>query len=110
MMKTTLLISITCILFSCSKHENRLEGSWFVNYFVNDSKTEDFTLKLDEGGSGKKDGSTDVIWAVNKKELTLIINGNSQTWENNQNRRNNQYYLSSDSTGNYLRMEMERIK
>ncbi|MBK20897.1 MAG: hypothetical protein CMP63_01075 [Flavobacteriales bacterium] len=87
-----------------------MEGSWFVNYFVNDSKTGDFTLKLDEGGIGKKDGSTDITWTINKKELTLIINGYSQIWENNQNKRNNQFYLSSDSSGNYLRMEMERIK
>ncbi len=109
-MRITLIISITCILFSCSKHEKRLEGSWFVSYFINDSKTEDFTLKLEEGGSGKKDGLTDVIWTLDKKELTLIINGSAQIWENNQNKRNIQYYISSDSTGKYLRMEMERIK
>tara|TARA_Y100001968_G_C19262931_1_gene670206 strand:+ start:404 stop:733 length:330 start_codon:yes stop_codon:yes gene_type:complete len=109
-MRTALFISIACIFFSCSKHENRLEGSWFVNYFVNDSKIEDFTLKLNEGGSGEKDGSTEVTWSVNKRDLTLIINANAQKWENNRNKRNIQFYLSSDSLGNYLRMEMERIK
>ena len=109
-MRSVLFISIAWIAFSCTKHENKLEGSWFVNYFVNDSKTEYFTLKLDEGGLGEKDGSTEVIWTVNKKELTLIINGNAQKWENNRNKRNIQFYLSNDSVGNYLRMEMERIK
>jgi len=109
-MRSVLFILMPCIAFSCAKHENKLEGSWFVNYFVNDSKTEDFTLKLDEGGSGEKDGSTEVTWTVNKKELTLIINDNAQKWENNRNKRNIQFYLSNDSAGNYLRMEMERIK
>ena len=109
-MRILSIISITLLLLSCKKHEKKIEGSWFVNYFVNDTKTEDFTLKLDEGGSGKLDGATDVTWSTNKKDLTLIINGKSQEWENNRNKKNTQYYLSNDSIGNFLRMEMERIK
>ncbi len=105
------IITLTFIsLFSCKKHEKKLEGSWFVNYFKNDLKTNDFTLLLNEGGTGKIDGVTDVSWGVNKKDLTLIIDDYSQDWENNRNKNNEQYYISSDSLGNYLRMEMERIK
>ena len=72
-MRILSIISITILLLSCKKHEKRIEGSWFVNYFVNDTKTEDFTLKLDEGGSGKLDGATDVTWSTNKKDLSTTL-------------------------------------
>ncbi len=105
------IITLTLIsLFSCKKHEKKLEGSWFVNYFKNDLKTNDFTLLLNEGGTGKIDGVITVSWIVNKKDLTLLIDNHSQDWENNRNKKNEQYYISIDSLGNYLRMEMERIK
>ncbi|MBI33974.1 MAG: hypothetical protein CMP67_01245 [Flavobacteriales bacterium] len=109
-MKPFISFLLVLILFSCSKHENRMEGSWFVNYFINDSKTEDFTLVLNEGGTGEKNGLTEVTWSVSKSELTLIMNDDVQKWENNKNKKDIQFYLSNDSLGNYLRMEMERIK
>lgn len=87
-----------------------MEGTWFVEYFENDLKTNDFTMLFEEGGKGKVDGITNMSWSVNKKDLTLIINDYKQEWENNRNKKNIQFYLSNDTLGNFLRMEMERIE
>ena len=88
-MRYIIILFTVFTLIGCKKHEKKLEGSWFVNYFENDLKTTDFTLILDEGGTGKLDGGTDVTWAVNRKDLTIIINNQSQEWENNRNKKNN---------------------
>ena len=110
MMRFFLITISTIAILSCAKHENRMEGSWFVNYFINDSKIEDFKLKLNSGGTGQKDGLEEVIWSISKKKLIIVIDDYSQEWENSRNKRNTQFYISNDSIGNYLRMEMERIK
>lgn len=110
-MKQLLAITLfTLTILSCQKHEKKLEGSWFVEYFIDDLKTGDFTLVLDEGGTGKKDGVFDVLWSVNKKDLTLTIDDIERVWENNRNKKNIQFYISNDEEGKFLRMEMERIK
>lgn len=109
-MKYLIALITTTTLLSCSKHENRMEGTWFVEYFENDLKTNDFTMLFEEGGKGKVDGITNMSWSVNKKDLTLIINDYKQEWENNRNKKNIQFYLSNDTLGNFLRMEMERIE
>ena len=87
-----------------------MEGTWFVEYFENDLKTNDFTMLFEEGGKGKIDGITNISWSVNKKDLVLITNEYKQEWENNRNKKNIQFYLSNDTSGNFLRMEMERIE
>lgn len=109
-MKRVAFILLTVVVLSCKKHEKKLEGTWFVEYFVDDLKTEDFTLLFEEGGKGKLNGISDFSWSVNKKDLALTIAEVQRTWENNRNKKNVQFYIANDEEGRFLRMEMERIK
>lgn len=105
-----ILVALTLLTITSCSHEGRMEGSWFVEYFVNDLKTTDFILVLNEDGSGEIDGGEQLKWAVNKKDLILTIGETDETWENNRNRKNQQFYLRTDSLGDFLRMELDRIK
>lgn len=108
-MRKIIFAALVLVMISCS-HENRLEGSWFAEYFVNDLKTTDFTLVLREDGSGEIDGAQQIKWSVNKKDLVLTTDETAETWENNRNKKNEQFYIRTDSTGIFLRMELDRIR
>ena len=109
-MKVHLYIFCAVTLFSCTKLENRLEGSWFVTYFINDTKTHDFILKLEEDGSGLKDGQVELTWSLKKKVLSITRSNYNVDWDNNRNKKNEQYFISTDSLEKFHRMEMERIQ
>ena len=109
-MKTLFFIFCAVTLFSCTKLENRLEGSWFVTYLINDTKTNDFTLQLEKDGTGLKNGQIELTWSLKKKVLFIKMLNSIVDWDNNRNKKNEQYFLSTDSLENFHRMEMERIK
>ncbi|MFT4898954.1 MAG: hypothetical protein ACI9U0_000742 [Flavobacteriales bacterium] len=109
-MKILLYIFCTAALFSCTKLENRLEGSWFVTYLINDTKTNDFTLQLEEDGTGLKDGQVELTWNLKKKVLSITTSNYTVDWDNNRNKKNEQYFISTDSLEQFHRMEMERIQ
>lgn len=110
MMKKLLFIACSLLLLSCTKLENRLKGSWSITYLINDIKTEDFTLQLEKDGTGLKDGQIELTWNIKKKKLSIKMLNSTVDWDNNRNKKNEQYFLSTESLENFHRMEMERIK
>lgn len=109
-MKTLFYIFCAVTLFSCTKLENRLEGSWFVTYLINDSKTNDFTLQLEKDGTGLKNGQIELTWGLKKKVLSITTSNHTVNWDNSRNKKNEQYFITTDSLENFHRMEMERIQ
>lgn len=111
-MKKLLYILIVIVFVSCGKVENRIIGSWFVTHLENDTPVTDYTMTFNEDGKGIVDGENEFSWTVSKKTLSIKFESEEKgtDWENTRNKKNEQYFIFTDSLDNLYRMEMDRIK
>lgn len=111
MKKIIACLLLLTVAMSCGKIEKRIVGSWFVVYHVNDTPTTDFVMTFNEDGKGTTDGVTNFAWEASNKTLSITNDGEDKPteWENTRNKKNIQFYTTTDSTGTIFRMEMERI-